>query len=83
MKVPAQVMLSALRLAETVEFSAVTPAELEDDARATEKTMITVAVDPLICAVSERVKELTEGAVVSTTSFRVINAGPVLPAVSV
>jgi len=40
-------------------------AELEKEATASEKTSVTVAVSPVMSAVSERVKELTEGAVVS------------------
>jgi hypothetical protein len=41
-------------------------AELEKEATASEKTSVTVAVSPVMSAVSERVKELTEGAVVSS-----------------
>ena len=67
MKVPAQVMLSALLIAARVPLATVMSAALEKEATASEKTSVTVAVSPALSAVSERVKELTEGAVVSTT----------------
>ena len=42
-------------------------AELEKEATASEKTSVTVALSPVMSAVSESVKELTEGAVASIT----------------
>ena len=64
-KVPVQVMLSVLVITASVPLATVMSAELEKEATASEKTSVTVAVSPVMSAVSERVKELTEGAVVS------------------
>jgi hypothetical protein len=66
-KVPVQVMLSALLIAASVPLSAVISAALEKETTASENLSVTVALSPDLSAVSERVKELTEGAVVSTT----------------
>ena len=66
-KVPAQVMLSVLVITASVPLATVMSAELEKEATASEKTRVTVALSPTLSAVSERVKELTEGSVVSTT----------------
>ena len=65
-KVPVQVMLSVLVIVARLPFSTVMSAELEKEATASEKTNVTVALSPTLSAVSESVKELTEGAVVST-----------------
>ena len=65
-KVPIQVMLSAEVIAESEPFSTVISAALLKPVTASEKTRVTVAVSPIMRAESERVKELTAGAVVST-----------------
>ena len=64
-KVPVQVMLSLLVIVESEPLGAVISAELEKLITASDKTSGTVAVSPALIAVSEIVKELTEGAVVS------------------
>ena len=66
-KVPLQVMLSELLIDVSVPLLTVTSAELEKEATASENTYVTVALSPDLSAVSERVKEFTEGEVVSTS----------------
>ena len=73
MKVPVQVMLSVLVITASVPLATVMSAELEKEATASEKTSVTVAVSPVLSAVSERVKELTEGAVVSTVNDVIVS----------
>ena len=65
-KVPAQVTLLLLVIVASVPLATVMSAVLEKEATASEKTSVTVAVSPALNAVSERVKEFTEGAKVST-----------------
>ena len=65
--VPVQVMLSVLVIVARVPLSTVMSAELEKDATVSEKTKVTVALSPALSAVSESVKEFTEGAKVSTS----------------
>ena len=74
MKVPAQVMLSALLIVASVPLATVMSAALAKEATASEKTSVTVAVSPVLSAVSERVKELTEGAVVSMVKELTVKA---------
>ena len=82
-KVPAQVMLSVLVITASVPLATVMSAELEKEATASEKTSVTVALSPVMSAVSERVKELTEGAVVSTTNVLTLKVLLAFPAESV
>ena len=82
-KVPAQVMLSALLIAASVPLSAVMSAELEKEATASEKTSVTVALSPALSAMSERVKLSTEGAVVSMVKELTVKAELTLAAESV
>ena len=63
--VPDQVMLSLLLIVESVPLGAVISAELVNEITASDKTNCTVAVSPTLIAVSDIVKELTEGAVMS------------------
>ena len=63
-KVPLQVMLSGLVIIARVPLLTVISAELEKEVTVSEKTNVTVAVSPTLSAVSERVKEFTEGAMV-------------------
>ena len=63
--VPDQVMLSLLLIVESVPLGAVISAELVNEITASDKTSCTVAVSPTLIAVSDIVKELTEGAVMS------------------
>ena len=67
-KVPVQVMLSLLVIdgSVPVALSRFMSAALKE-ATASEKTSSTVAVSPALSAVSESVKEITEGARVSTS----------------
>ena len=64
-KVPLQVMLSELLIVARVPLATVMSAELENEATASEKTNVTVALSPDLSAVSESVKEFTEGSKVS------------------
>ena len=82
-KVPAQVMLSELLISARVPLATVMSEALEKEATASEKTSVTVALSPALSAVSERVKELTEGAVVSTTNVLTLKALLAFPAESV
>ena len=82
-KVPAQVMLSALLIAASVPLATVMSAELEKEATASEKTSVTVALSPALSAVSERVKVFTEGAVVSMVKELTVKAELTLAAESV
>ena len=66
-KVPVQVMLSLLVIVVSVPFGSDMSTLLEKDATASEKTNVTVEVSPALSAVSERVKEFTVGARVSTS----------------
>ena len=66
-KVPVQVLLSVLVIVARVPLATVMSAELEKEATFYEKTNVTVALSPDLSAVSESVKELTEGAKVSTS----------------
>ena len=66
-KVPVQVMLSELVIVARVPLLTVMSAELEKDATVSENSNVTVALSPAFSAVSESVKEFTEGAVVSTS----------------
>ena len=66
-KVPLQVILSELVIVASVPLLTVMSTELEKEATASEKTNVTVALSPALSAVSERVKEFTEGEVVSTS----------------
>jgi hypothetical protein len=75
-------MLSELVIVASVPFTTVTWAELVKDATASEKTSVTVALSPAFSDVSERVKKLTEGAVVSTVKELIFNVTELL-AVSV
>jgi hypothetical protein len=75
-------MLSVLVIVASVPFTTVTWAELVKDATASEKTSVTVALSPAFSDVSERVKKLTEGAVVSTVKELIFNVTELL-AVSV
>ena len=63
--VPDQVMLSLLVIVEIDPLGTVTSAELEKPITASEKTSCTVALSPIFKAVSDIVKEFTEGAVMS------------------
>ncbi len=63
--VPDQVMLSLLLIVESVPLGAVISAELVNEITASDKTNCTVAVSPTLIAVSDIVKESTEGAVMS------------------
>ena len=67
MNVPDQVMLSVLVIVESDPLGAVMSAALENEITASEKTSCTVALSPIFKAVSDIVKELTEGALVSTS----------------
>jgi len=51
----------------SVPLSTVMSSALEKEATASEKSSVTVALSPALSAVSERVKELTVGARVSTS----------------
>jgi hypothetical protein len=82
-KVPAQVMLSVLVITASVPLATVMSEALEKEATASEKTSVTVALSPALIAVSERVKELTEGAVVSTTNVLTLKVLLAFPAESV
>ena len=82
-KVPVQVMLSELLIVASVPLSAVMSAALEKEATASEKTSVTVALSPALSAVSERVKEFTEGAVVSMVKELTVKAELTLAAESV
>ena len=46
---------------------------VEKEVTASEKTSVTVGVSPILSTVSSRVKELTEGAVVSITNELILN----------
>ena len=63
--VPDQVMLSLLVIVESDPLGEVMSAELEKEMTASEKTRVTVALSPIFNAVSDIVKESTEGAVMS------------------
>ena len=63
--VPDQVMLSLLVIVESAPLGEVMSAELENEITASEKTSCTVAVSLILSSVSDIVKELTEGAVMS------------------
>ena len=63
--VPDQVMLSLLLIVESEPLGAVISAELVNEITASDKTNCTVAVSPTLIAVSDIVKESTEGAVMS------------------
>ena len=63
--VPDQVMLSLLVIVESAPLGEVMSAELENEITASEKTNCTVAVSLILSSVSDIVKELTEGAVMS------------------
>jgi hypothetical protein len=76
-------MLSVLVITASVPLATVMSAELEKEATASEKTSVTVAVSPVMSAVSERVKKLTEGAVVSTTNEFIVKELLAFPAESV
>ena len=66
-KVPIQVMPPLEEvIAERMPFCAVISASLLKAVTASEKERVTVAVSPILRAVSERVKELIAGARVST-----------------
>ena len=65
-KVPVQVVSSLLLIAERVPLATVMSAALEKEATFSEKTNVSVGVSPAFSTVSERVKEVTEGAKVST-----------------
>ena len=64
--VPDQVMLSLLVIVESDPLGIVMSAELEKEMTASEKTSVTVALSPIFKAVSDIVKELTEGSLSST-----------------
>jgi hypothetical protein len=81
-KVPTQMMLSLLVIVVRVPLSTVMLLALEKEVTASEKTNVTVVVSPALSAVSERVKEFTEGAVVSTVKELIFNVTE-LPALSV
>jgi len=66
-------MLSVLVITASVPLATVMSAELEKEATASEKTSVTVALSPALSAVSERVKELTEGSVVSTVNDVIVS----------
>ena len=82
-KVPAQVMLSALLIAASVPLATEISAELEKEATASENTSVTVALSPALSAMSERVKLSTEGAVVSMVKELTVKAELTLAAKSV
>ena len=82
-KVPAQVMLSALVIVASVPLATVMSAALEKEATASEKTSVTVALSPALSAVSESVKLSTEGAVVSMVKELTVKAELTLAAKSV
>ena len=65
--VPDHVMLSLLVIVESDPLGTVMSAELEKEMTASEKTSVTVALSPIFKAVSDIVKEFTEGAMVSTS----------------
>ena len=65
-KVPDQVMLSLLVIVESDPLGTVMSAALEKPITASEKTSVTVALSPILSAESDRVNELTVGALVST-----------------
>ena len=67
-KIPVQVLLSVLVINASAPFAFVTEMSslLEKESTGSEKTSVTVAVSPLLSAVSSRVKELTEGSLSST-----------------
>ena len=65
--VPDQVMLSLLVIVESAPLGTVMSAELEKEMTASEKISVTVALSPIFKAVSDIVKEFTEGASVSTS----------------
>ena len=74
MKVPVQVILSLVDIVASVPSAA--PVEIlsvEKEVTASEKTSVTVGVSPIFSTVSSRVKELTEGAVVSITNELILN----------
>ena len=64
--VPVQVMLSELVMVASVPLGSVISVSLEKEATASEKTSVTVALSPVMSAISERVKEPV-GARVSTS----------------
>ena len=66
-KVPDQVMLSLLVIVESDPLRTVMSAALEKPITASEKTSVTVALSPILSAVSFIVKEFTEGPLVSTS----------------
>ncbi len=82
-------MLSLLVIVASEPVATVISEELEKEATGSEKASVTVGVSPIFSAVSFRVKELTEGAMVSTVktvlspATPVNTAGPGLPAMSV
>ena len=76
-KVPVHVLLSALVIVVSVPLATVMSAVLEKEVTASEKTSVTVALSPALSAVSERVKEFTEGARVSTTIALLLLREPV------
>ena len=65
--VPDHVMLSLLVIVESAPLGIVMSAELEKEMTASEKTSVTVALSRIFMAVSDIVKEFTEGAMVSTS----------------
>ena len=83
MKVPVQVMLSLVDIVPSVPSAAeVEILSVEKAVIASEKTSVTVGVSPIFSTVSSRVKELTEGAVVSITNELILNMA-LLPALLV
>jgi len=89
-KIPVQVLLSLLVIVASVpdvvplsRLGTVMSSALEKEATGSENSSDTVALSSALSAVSERVKELTVGARVSTSKFEVVAASPGLPTVSV
>ena len=79
-KAPIQVTPPSEELiAESTPFAAEISASLSNSATASEKTRVTLAVSPICSALSERVKELTDGARVSSEKEKAEDV-PVLPA---
>ena len=82
-KVPVQVMLSELLMLSSEPLATVMSSPLAKEVTASENTSVTVALSPALSAVSERVKELTEGAVVSMVKELTVKAELTLAAESV
>jgi hypothetical protein len=66
-----------------LSMGAIVMLSLEKEATASEKSSVTVALSPALSVVSERVKELTVGARVSTSKFEVVTEVPGFPTWSV